>query len=139
MQDLIARIEEKLQNLVFPSASAVRRILFAFPGQGCQYQGMGRYLATQFSKFKDILSEAADRASGLTGYPILPYLVDKTPPNGLPIDDSGVAQVCIFTYQYAMTLWLETLGIRSSAIMGHSLGEIAGCGKHMNYSRKMEA
>lgn len=33
MQDLIARIEEKLQNLVFPSASAVRRILFAFPGQ----------------------------------------------------------------------------------------------------------
>ncbi|KAF9530718.1 hypothetical protein CPB83DRAFT_905059 [Crepidotus variabilis] len=126
MQDLIARIEERLQTS--PSSTMIpRRILFGFPGQGCQYQGMGRYLATQYAGFMDIIAEAAERASVLTGYPILPYLVGETAPKGLPIDHSEVAQVCIFTFQYAMVSWLEMLGVQANAVMGHSLGEIAGC------------
>ena len=52
-----------------------RRILMGFPGQGSQYQGMGRYLAQQSSGFSAIITDAANKASVLTGYPVLPFLV----------------------------------------------------------------
>src|SRR6266571_5155543 len=106
-----------------------RRILFGFPGQGCQYQGMGRYLANQYSGFRKILTEAANKASELTGYLVLQYLVEDTAPGPLSIDNSEVAQVCIYTFQYAMATWLGTLGIEAHAVMGHSLGEITAAGK----------
>lgn len=135
IQDLIARIEERVQNPPSSSGSNCRRILFGFPGQGCQYQGMGRYLAHQYSGFRGILSEAATKASNLTGYPVLPYLVEDLPvPGSISIDNSEVAQVCIYTFQYAMATWLETLGIQAHAVMGHSLGEITAAGRITSFS-----
>ncbi|PPQ99823.1 hypothetical protein CVT24_009617 [Panaeolus cyanescens] len=126
MQDLIARIEDRIENGPnTPAGGSARRILFAFPGQGSQYQGMGRYLANHYSGFRKIITEAANKAAALTGYPILPYLVEEASPGGLSIDHSEVAQVCIFIFQYAVATWLESLGIQSQAVMGHSLGEIA--------------
>ena len=128
MQDLISRIEDRLQNTsAHPNANA-RRILLAFPGQGSQYQGMARYLTTQYTGFRSIITDAANKAAAMTGYPILPYLVEESAPGHLSIDQSEVAQVCIFIFQYAMATWLETLGIHASAVMGHSLGEIAAAG-----------
>ncbi|PPQ84949.1 hypothetical protein CVT25_004462 [Psilocybe cyanescens] len=125
MQDLIARLEDRLQNNSSPSGGNARRILLGFPGQGSQYQGMGRYLASQYSGFRTIITDAANKASTLTGYPILPYLVEESAPSKLSIDQSEVAQVCIFIFQYAMSMWLESIGIQAHAVMGHSLGEIA--------------
>jgi len=129
MQDLIARLEDRIQNPPRDVAGNARRILFGFPGQGCQYQGMGRYLANQYSGFRKILTEAATEASALTGYLVLPYLVEDSAPGLLSIDNSEVAQVCIYTFQYAMATWLGTLGIEAHAVMGHSLGEITAAGK----------
>lgn len=129
MQDLIARIEDRIENGPnSPAGGTARRILFAFPGQGSQYQGMGRYLSTHYSGFRKIITEAANKAAALTGYPILPYLVEEAAPSGRSIDHSEVAQVCIFVFQYAVATWLESLGIQSQAVMGHSLGEIAAAG-----------
>jgi acyl transferase domain-containing protein len=134
IQDLIARIEERLQNPPSAPGSTARRILFGFPGQGCQYQGMGRYLANQYSGFRELVAEAAVKASNLTGYPVLPYLVeDAALPGAVSIDNSEVAQVCIYTFQYAMAVWLGTLGIQAHAVMGHSLGEITAAGKLIIY------
>jgi len=129
MQNLITRIEERLQNIsTDATAGNARRILLAFPGQGSQYQGMGRYLATQYSGFQKIITDTANKAAALTGYPVLPFLVDESVPGNLTIDDSEVAPVCIFVFQYAVATWLESLGIQAHAVMGHSLGEIAAAG-----------
>lgn len=130
IQDLIARIEERLQSPPSASGPDGRHILFGFPGQGCQYQGMGRYLAHQYSGFRQIITNAAHKASNLTGYPVLPYLIeDLSVPGSISIDNSEVAQVCIYTFQYAMATWLEKLGIQAHAVMGHSLGEITAAGR----------
>jgi len=129
LQDLIGRLEDRIQNPPTASVGNARRILFGFPGQGCQYQGMGRYLSDQYSGFRNTMIEAATKASTLTGYPVLPYLVEDHVTGALPIDNSEVAQVCIYTYQYVMASWLETLGIQAQAVMGHSLGEITAAGK----------
>ena len=129
MQDLITHIEGRLQNISTDAAAGnARRILLAFPGQGSQYQGMGRYLAAQYSGFQQIITDAANKAAALTGYPILPFLVEESAPGDLTIDNSEVAPVCIFVFQYAVAAWLESLGIQAHAVMGHSLGEIAGAG-----------
>ncbi|KAJ3515067.1 hypothetical protein NLJ89_g1986 [Agrocybe chaxingu] len=125
MQDLIARIEDRIQNSPVANGGNARRILFGFPGQGSQYQGMARSLANQYSGFRNVITEAANKASALTGYPILPYLVEESAPGHMSIDKSEVAQVCIFVFQYSMATWLETLGVQAHAVMGHSLGEIA--------------
>ncbi|KAF8811343.1 ketoacyl-synt-domain-containing protein [Phlegmacium glaucopus] len=125
MQDLIARLEERIGEGLPVSAGNARRILMGFPGQGSQYQGMGRYLAQQYSGFNAIITDAANKASALTGYPILPFLVDQSAPRGLSIDQSEVAQICIFIFQYSVCTWLESLGVHAHAVMGHSLGEIA--------------
>ncbi|KAF8151526.1 hypothetical protein B0H34DRAFT_132545 [Crassisporium funariophilum] len=125
MQDLIARLEDRLRSNVKASGGNARRILFGFPGQGSQYQGMGRYLSNQFSGFRAIITEAANKAAALTGYPILPFLIDESAPRGLSIDHSEIAQVCIFIFQYSVCTWLESMDIHAHAVMGHSLGEIA--------------
>ncbi|KAF8961019.1 hypothetical protein BDZ97DRAFT_2060308 [Flammula alnicola] len=126
MQDLIARIEDRLQSSSSSASGGnARRILIGFSGQGSQYQAMGRYLANQYSGFRSIITDAANKASALTGYPILPYLVEESAPGNLSIDHSEVAQVCIFIFQYAVSTWLESLGVHSHAVMGHSLEEIA--------------
>lgn len=60
----------------------------------------------------------------------MPYLVeDSALPGSISIDNSEVAQVCIYTFQYAMATWLERLGIQAHAVMGHSLGEITAAGQ----------
>jgi len=62
------------------------------------------------------------KASALTGYPILPFLIDQSAPCGFSIDQSEIAQICIFIFQYSVCTWLETLGIHAHAVIGHSLG-----------------
>ncbi|KAF8797417.1 hypothetical protein BYT27DRAFT_7265734 [Phlegmacium glaucopus] len=58
------------------SAGNARCALMGFPGQGSQYQGMGHYLAQQYSSFNAIMTDAANKVSALTGYLILPFFVD---------------------------------------------------------------
>lgn len=85
-----------------------RRILMGFYGQGSQYQGMGRYLAQQFSGFSAIITDAANKASVLTGYPVLPFLVDQSGPPGLSID------LC-FHFQYSVCTWSASMPMPSWA------------------------
>ncbi|TFK38563.1 hypothetical protein BDQ12DRAFT_116355 [Crucibulum laeve] len=126
MEDLIWRLEEKLSSKSpGKSSTGPNRILFGFPGQGSQYQGMARELSERYSGFKSIIAEAANQAMALTGHPILSLLTDTECDSDLSIDQSEIAQICIFIFQYSMSRWLQTFGIQPQAVMGHSLGEIA--------------
>ncbi|KDR66938.1 hypothetical protein GALMADRAFT_232329 [Galerina marginata CBS 339.88] len=127
MQELILCLEERLRSFDSEKHGDItaRRIAFAFPGQGSQYQGMATNLVNRYPEFKDILSFTSASASQVSGYPILSFLVEKVNSYQVSIDDSQVAQICIFVYQYSLFLWLETLGIEASAVLGSSLGEIS--------------
>ena len=102
MQDPHARIEARIRVKLPVSSGNARRILMGFPGQGSQYQGMGRYLAQQVSGFNATITDTANKASVLTGYPVLPFLVDQSAPRGLSIDQSEIAQICTFIFQYSV-------------------------------------
>lgn len=126
MEQLISRLKEELSDAscLRPKISSPCLVL-GFPGQGSQYNGMAGDLANRYSGFRRILSDVCGMASSLAGFPILPLLLGT---DDSSIDQSEVAQICIFVYQYSVSRWLESLGIRAHAVVGHSLGEIAAAG-----------
>ena len=133
MGNLIKVLEDRLDSTSRRAGSnpaAACRIAFAFPGQGSHYQAMASDLIARYPGFKDILDSAASAASMLSGYPISSFLVDAETSCDLTIDNSQVAQICIFVYQYSICTWLKQLGIEPQAVLGHSLGEIAAAGAY---------
>lgn len=131
IEDLISCLRARLQTFSHKRivSGVANRVAFAFPGQGSQYQGMASELAQQYSDFKDILLFACSAAAQQSGFPILSFLMDKAPPPHHDIDDSQISQICIFVYQYSVSLWLKTLEVEPCAVLGHSLGEIAASGR----------
>jgi acyl transferase domain-containing protein len=134
MRNLIKVLEDHLESMSSPAsfnpAPATCRIAFAFPGQGSHYQAMASDLVARYPGLKGILHSAASSASMLSGYPISSFLVDAETSCDLAIDNSQVAQICIFVYQYSICTWLQQVGIEPHAVLGHSLGEIAAAGTH---------
>lgn len=94
------------------------QVAWCFGGHGGQWAGMGR----------DLLDGAPPAARVLID-------LDALLPSGVlgPLRETGredfdtlaVVQPLIFAMQVAMARWLETVGLRPSVILGHSLGEVA--------------
>ncbi|MEV0294307.1 SDR family NAD(P)-dependent oxidoreductase [Nocardia sp. NPDC050710] len=108
--------------------SSTRRrggVLFLFSGQGGQYPKMGRALAARYPVFAHAVTVAADAIVAAGGPRIW------TPRTGFAVSGNGRAatelvQPAIFAYQIALTELLASWGVRPDAVVGHSLGEIAG-------------
>ena len=62
--------------------------------------------------------------------PFFSFLVDAKTSYDLAIDNSQVAQICMFVYQYSICTWLKQLGVEPQDVLGHSLGEIAATGAY---------
>ncbi|MFJ5680715.1 beta-ketoacyl synthase N-terminal-like domain-containing protein [Streptomyces sp. NPDC093097] len=99
-------------------------VVFLFPGQGSQYEGMGR----QLYQAEPIFRAAFDRCAGL----LLPHL-------GRDIRDvvlgSGEeakerlrqtlhTQPAVFSLDYALAQLLLSWGVHPTAMTGHSIGEL---------------
>ncbi|KFA70942.1 hypothetical protein S40288_10229 [Stachybotrys chartarum IBT 40288] len=100
-------------------------VAFAFTGQGAFYVGMGAQLYAHCDGFRnavnrlDRLSQSLDLGVGS----VIPII------NGTP-DGNGTispvtSQVAIVLIELALTSFWESLGIKPSLVMGHSLGEYA--------------
>ncbi len=93
------------------------RLLFAFPGQGSQYAGMGRFL---FQAYPDALSTVR-RAERITGRSLLPLLTEATEEDLKRTENTHPA---LFLYEAALYDTLS-VGRGPDVVMGHSLGELA--------------
>lgn len=132
-QEAIAALKEPTSTSA--AAFTNRRnvpVAFAFPGQGSQHTDMGY----QLYQNEPIFAEAFDQCTAL----LLPHLgfslkdalfstYRSTSSFPLPdVNETIVAQPGIFAVSYATARWLESLGIRPSAMLGHSVGEfVAAC------------
>ncbi|MEV0642083.1 SDR family NAD(P)-dependent oxidoreductase [Streptomyces sp. NPDC050619] len=106
------------------------RIVFAFPGGGAQYPGMGRELLDEEAEFARTIEECAALFDGRgdgTGPGLVPLLAAdlsdeaavrllRDPVHGLP---------ALFTVSLATARTLRSWGIEADALIGHSLGEYA--------------
>ncbi|KAF8216995.1 hypothetical protein K438DRAFT_1798123 [Mycena galopus ATCC 62051] len=124
LNGLVQQLKDRLAQTNPPAVPLNSRIIFAFPGQGSQFFGMAKELSERFPQFKEILVDAAKMASSLVEFDILSLMLGTGQPTD-EIDKSGVAQICIFVYQYSVAQFLRQLKIVPDAVMGNSLGDIS--------------
>nr|WP_315248556.1 polyketide synthase [uncultured Flavobacterium sp.] len=99
--------------------------VFMFPGQGSQYENMGKDLYKSnptFKKTYDFCLKIIDSNLGINlAEPLL---------NNQVIDhkDTKHIQLSLFVFEYSLAMVLIEIGIKPSALIGHSLGEyVAAC------------
>ncbi|MEO6083082.1 MAG: beta-ketoacyl synthase N-terminal-like domain-containing protein, partial [Umezawaea sp.] len=99
-----------------------RKVAWLFTGQGSQYPGMGGLLRSE-PAYAAALDEVAAHLDPMLERP-LAELLDAGDGDDSPLHQTGYTQPALFAVEYAMArLWLSW-GLRPSAVMGHSVGEI---------------
>ncbi|MDO9235408.1 MAG: amino acid adenylation domain-containing protein [Aquabacterium sp.] len=110
------------------------RVVYLFPGQGSQHPGMARGLYQQLPAFKDALDRCIAIANPLLTpcdqgpADLLAWLTHEDPKDadmGALLAQTRYAQPALFCMSYALTAWLDSLGIEPQAMIGHSIGEYA--------------
>ncbi|KAH7886699.1 hypothetical protein F5I97DRAFT_2059038 [Phlebopus sp. FC_14] len=129
-------VANNLDSATFPDPVMVGKranpLVFCFSGQGPQHWHQGRNLMATYSVFRDSIFACDDGYKAYVGESFL----DKT---GLFLQDgfkssaletslvwpAEIISVSIAFFQIAMFDLLSALGIRPTALVGHSLGETA--------------
>lgn len=130
-----ASVEEAADSL--RSTSSKRRItgdhrstetpvVFMFPGQGSQHRNMASELYQSEPVFAEHIDECAECLTEHLGVD-LRTLIDPQEDESAPdrIDQTEIAQPALFLVSYALGRWWQSLGIRPSKMIGHSVGEFA--------------
>ncbi|WP_437970634.1 type I polyketide synthase [Sorangium sp. So ce260] len=100
-----------------------KRVVFVFPGQGSQWLGMGRRLLEEAPAFRAAL-EGCDRAiREEAGFSVLEELAAAEERSRLGRID--VVQPVLFAIEVALAALWRGWGVEPSAVVGHSMGEVA--------------
>ena len=101
------------------------RLLFGFGGQGSHSARMGSQLYARSELFQQLMHEldaCYERVSGVSLLRQHGFCRAELAPALL--DDVGLTLPCIVLSQVAQVQLLEALGVRPSAVLGHSTGEM---------------
>ncbi|MFG2533580.1 beta-ketoacyl synthase N-terminal-like domain-containing protein, partial [Streptomyces sp. NPDC048516] len=129
-EDFLTQLHALAQNDMVSGASAVQevstapaKVVFVFPGQGSQWLGMAPGLLEESAAFRES-AEACEAA-------FRPYLdwsvlsVLRQEPGAPSTDRVDVVQPVLFTMMVSLAAAWRGFGVRPSAVVGHSQGEIA--------------
>jgi acyl transferase domain-containing protein/acyl-CoA synthetase (AMP-forming)/AMP-acid ligase II/acyl carrier protein len=111
-----------------PRPAAIRKLAFAFTGQGAQRAGMGMQLAERWPIIADTLQWCDEMFRAESGLPRglreAMWAAPGTPAAAL-LDRTDYTQAALFALEYALFCWWRALGCTPDAVLGHSIGEIA--------------
>ncbi|NKY33161.1 type I polyketide synthase [Nocardia speluncae] len=99
------------------------RILFAFPGAGSQYPGMGAELYRDEPVFAAVVDECAQAMRPVLGVDIREIITAAQPHRDA--EDPRLHQPALFAVSLATAATLRACGIEPDGVLGHSLGEFA--------------
>ncbi len=102
-------------------APAVREVVFVFPGQGSQWIGMGRQLLAEEPAFREAIERCDEAMRPHTGWSLLGVLQRSEP----PLEGIDIIQPALFGMQVALAALWRSYGVQPSAVVGHSMGEVA--------------
>lgn len=97
--------------------------VFVFSGMGPQWWGMARALLEQPGDFRDTAAEIDEVFREVSGWSVIAELL--RPQAESRVSRTEVAQPANFLVQSALAKHLQQFGIRPTAVVGHSVGEVA--------------
>ncbi|MGK5731761.1 SDR family NAD(P)-dependent oxidoreductase [Streptomyces sp. URMC 124] len=106
------------------TGEAVRqgRVAFAFSGNGSQWAGMGADLLATEPAFRAAVEAVDEALAPRLGWSVARELAQPSPGR---LKATEVAQPLLFTLQTGVVAVLRAHGITPSAVLGHSVGEVA--------------
>ncbi|WP_321892783.1 non-ribosomal peptide synthetase/type I polyketide synthase [Paraburkholderia tropica] len=131
--ETLDQAQAKLQKgaLEAQAPQAAPAVVFMFPGQGAQYPGMGAALYRSEPVYREWIDKGAEALAPHLGLDIRTMLLSDVPEGDdtpHPIRSTIYAQPALFLTEYALAqLWISR-GVRPTAMIGHSVGElVAAC------------
>ncbi|MGW2184127.1 type I polyketide synthase [Streptomyces sp. NPDC001732] len=100
------------------------RTVFVFPGQGTDWEDMGRDLLDQSPAFRETVSACDAALRPHTGWSVLDRLRGEDR-GSLPFERLDVVQPVLFAMYVGLAAAWRELGLEPSAVVGHSQGEVA--------------
>jgi acyl transferase domain-containing protein len=127
-EDAIAVLEGKVPGRLISSYGENKRleVAFLFPGQGAQYVGMGRNLYECEPFFREQVERCTRILQPHIGFDLRDVLYPhpgKEDEAGQRLKQTALTQPALFIIEYALARFWMALGIRPTAMLGHSVGE----------------
>ncbi|KUJ38334.1 hypothetical protein ACZ90_69500, partial [Streptomyces albus subsp. albus] len=98
-------------------------IVFVFPGQGSQWAGMAVELLDTSEVFAARMRECAAALAPFTDWSLLDVV--RGEPGAPSLDQVDVVQPVLFAVMVSLAALWQSHGVRPTAVLGHSQGEIA--------------
>ncbi|RFS45612.1 non-ribosomal peptide synthetase/type I polyketide synthase [Micromonospora craniellae] len=95
-----------------------------FPGQGTQYPGMAADLYRDEPRFRAVVDECCESLRPHLGYDLRDLLLNRDEGLADRLTETANAQPALFVTEYALVRLLEGWGVRPTAMLGHSVGEL---------------
>ncbi|MFF3395074.1 SDR family NAD(P)-dependent oxidoreductase [Streptomyces sp. NPDC002669] len=111
-------------DLVQGRAVERTRTVFVFPGQGTDWEGMGRHLLDQSPAFREAVNACDAALRPHTSWSVLDRLRGEDR-GSLPFERLDVVQPVLFAMYVGLAAAWRELGLEPSAVVGHSQGEVA--------------
>ena len=105
------------------TAPRTRGVAFAFSGNGSQWAGMGQDAYSGDKAFREALETVDRHFMAVSGWSLVTMLFSKDLET--EIERTEIAQPLLFAVQVALVTALKARGIEPSAVLGHSVGEVA--------------
>ena len=107
----------------FPASKIAKGPVFVCSGQGPQWWAMGRGLLKYSPAFRTVIRRCDNEFAKYGSWSLLEELTRSEATSRM--QKTSIAQPSIFAIQVALAAVWESWGIKPSAIVGHSVGEIA--------------
>ena len=105
-----------------PHSEGASSVVFVFPGQGSQWLGMGRQLVTADAVAREVLAACDAALSPYWQHSACDLIAGAALPD---LEDVAIVQPLLFAVQVMLARVWMSWGIRPTACIGHSMGEVA--------------
>jgi acyl transferase domain-containing protein len=106
-----------------PRGARARQVVFVFPGQGAQWEGMARELIGASTVFAESIKACEEALAPFVDWSLEQVLMGVEGSPSLECVD--VVQPTLFAVMVALARLWEACGVKPDAVIGHSQGEIA--------------